>query len=105
MDAELKQAFDSLSDKIDDLKKSIEKIETAHNLDHDKLIRLEGSIEENCRNFTSHCEAEARYGIKVDARIESIEEKLVKYGVIITIIASSLGGGAGELVRFFLGGQ
>lgn len=104
MDAELKQAFDSLTEKIDDLKKSIEKTETSRSLDHDKLIRLEGGIEAAVAQMNQHCANEKEYGKLNDDRLRQIDEKLLKYGIAITVIASAAGGGAGKLVSMIFGG-
>lgn len=104
MDAELKQAFDRLEEKVDGLRATVEKVESAHSVDHDKIIRLEVAIENAIIELGKHTAAECDYGKKTEQRIDSIEEKLLKYGVIITLIASSIGGGSGEIIRALLGG-
>jgi len=104
MEAEIKQLFETLLSKIDDLKKSIEKIECAHDKDHDNMIRMEGRIEGLTGMMKTHTDDEKTYGKQVDRRFNAIDKKLWLYGIIIALVSGGMGGSMGELVRKLLGG-
>lgn len=103
MDAELKTSLDGLSSKIDDLKKSIEKIEVAHDKDHDALIRLEGRLEASVSTFDKHAADERDYGKGIDMKIAGLDKRMTKMAIIVSIIASAVGGGVGEALRMMGG--
>lgn len=104
MEPEIKQLFETLLSRIDDLKKSIEKIEDAHNKDHDNLIRMEGRIEGVVGSIKDHCEIEKTYGRQVDSRFRAVDKKLWMYGLIIALISGGMGGSVGEIVKKLLSG-
>lgn len=104
MDAELKECFSRLEGKIDGLTQRFDRLEQSHAADHDKLIRLEGCQLALEKELHEHEESEKEYGEKTDARIKDLDGKLIKYGIVIAIIASSIGGGTGELIRKIMGG-
>jgi chromosome segregation ATPase len=113
MDNELKQVLDSILDKIntnnsnvllrlDGVDKNLNALQSSFSHDHDKLIRLEGEIEQNRKELENQKENEAVYGRQLDKKLTTLESrqdgmntKLIKYGTIITALAGAAGLGGG----------
>jgi predicted nuclease with TOPRIM domain len=110
MDAELKQCFDRLEGKVDNLADRFDKMERAHDIDHDKIIRVETTIENNVKDFDRHLETEKTEGVDiskrvgaVEKRMDGVDKKMIIFGSIIAAIAGGVGGSVGEVIRSTLG--
>lgn len=90
MDAEHKQAFDRLEDRIKlysdnitsqltSINQQLTELRQSTSADHDELIRVQGKIEQNAKDLTEHKEIEATFGRGFSKTLAEHADKHAEY--------------------------